>query len=825
MSARRNLASLLDDLAADPARRAFTLRTPYRAFHWTAGRTRSVASGVSMRLGSLGVQPGDRVLLQGHSSPEWCAAFLGIVARGAVVVPLDVGWSPELVRGVARKVDARAAVIGMGRAESLGAAGPPIIHLEQLASWHGSLEEIPEPHRADSEDTAEIVFTSGTTSAPRGVELSHANLLAGVERIERGFRKREWYLRPLLPMRLMCTVPLSHLFGQSLGVLIPVVMKSTAVFPSSLQPGRLLRAIRAEGPLALIAVPRTLATLRDAVLRRLDRDGRRERFEGGRARTASARVWSRIWATRELRRILGWRTWALVVGGAALDPDVEDFWSGCGFAVIEGYGMTEAAPIIAVRNPLDGPRRTLGRAVGGVEVRLADDGELWVRGPNVMKGYHGDPDATDLVLRDGWLRTGDIAERDEDGRLYFRGRKKDVIVTANGMNVFPSDVEGVVREVVAVRDVVVFGVAGPEGDEVSAAVVPAGRELDPQRARTRANERLEPHQRLRRIVVWDGADFPRTATGKVRRGEVAEAIARGHRRTTAGESSASRVVQAFERIRADGLEPGHLDSLDSLETIELIGLIEEEYGVTVDDREVQGPITVAQIERLVGGGDPPAVRIVMPRWGRRALARWIRRVLQLVLVPPLFGMFVRLSVEGREHLDGLHGATLLAANHTSVFDVPAILMALPGRFRRRLCPAMATETVPSMLYALAVLTFNAYPLPQGRAFRPSLEYTGELLDHALLPLVFPEGRMSPTGRMGPFKSGIGLLAIETRARIVPVRVEGLRAILPPGSRWPRRGTARVVFGKPIDAAPGTDRSAQSVSQTIEAAVRALGIGG
>ena len=791
------------------------------------------------------------MLLQGPNSPEWCAAFLGIVARGAVAVPVDAASSTEFSFRVAEQVSARAACLSAGLAAALRERLPEIVLLETLtppARPDSSLT----PYRASPEETAEIVFTSGTTARPRGVELSHANLLSALERIERGFRKRQWFLRPLLPFRFLCLVPLSHLFGQSLGLILPILMRSTGLFVSTLQPVRVIRAIRSERPLAVISVPRTLSSLRDALARELERRGRLARFEQAFQRAAGRRAWRRIWATRDLRSVLGWRTWALVVGGAPLEPELESFWAGSGFAVIQGYGMTEAAPIIAVHNPLDGRLHSLGRPVGGLEVRLAEDGEILVRGPNVMKGYYGDPETTREAIRKGWLRTGDLAERDQEGRLYFKGRKKDVIITPGGMNVFPSDVERVLQSITGVREALVFGLTGPAGAEVHAAILVTSPPPDPDEVRAQANDRLLSHQRLRRVVLWEGVDFPRTSTGKVRRGEVIGAVKLAAHRpktddTSPGLMAASRVAGILQQVRSDlvsGLDPRARLSqdlgLESLEMVELLSLLEEEYGVSVDDREVRPSLTVGELEQLVSGEGRRSLNLQMPRWSRRLPVRWLRSALGLVLVRPLFRFFVRLRVEGLERVEGVDPPCLFVANHTSNLDAPAVLMAVPPKLRRRLSPAMAIETLPehfepegkplfgrfrsAFFYNLAVLIFNAYPLPQTRGFRPSLEYTGELMDAGSCPLLFPEGRMTRTGEMLHFKSGIGLLAMETRARVLPVHIEGLGRILPPGGRWPRRGRARLVFGEPFDPLEGLEggaRDATVITGRIEAAVRGL----
>lgn len=853
--ARPNLVSLLDDPSARPDAPAFARRTPYRRFCWTLEETRTAALAFAARLQEGGIDPGDRVLLQGPDSPEWVAAFFGIAAAGAVAVPLDVSSPKELVRKIAGKTEARIAVLSAGEASALEGTVSRVEFLDALGKLRNHPGPLPSPYRAAPEETAEIVFTSGTTTEPKGVELTHANLLTTLAGIEAGFRKREIYLRPLLPMRILCLVPLSHLFGQSLGIFVPILMRSTGVFSSTLSPARLLGLIRAERPLAIVTVPRILAGLKDALLREIDARGATDGFRRSFDRSQGKGVLRRILATRQVRTSLGWRSHAFVVGGAALDGDLEAFWTRCGFAVIQGYGMTEAAPIIAVHNPLDGGEPTLGRALGHLDVRLAEDGEVLVRGPNVMKGYYRDPEATREAIQDGWLRTGDLAEQDTEGRLYFKGRKKDLIVLPGGLNVHPSDVETALLSVKGVREAVVFAGRGDAGDEVHAAILTTPDGVSPEHARDDANAELLPYQRIRRLVVWDGSEFPRTPTGKIRRGEVAAAarflqsLAEGKEPgATAASATTGRVAAALACVRRDlgaGQDPGaRLEEdlgLDSLDVVELLSLLEEEHDVTIPDGVVQQSLTVLELERLLGeeGREHRARAIPMPRWSRRWPFRLLRTFLRPFLLRPLFSVFVDLQVEGRERVRAADGPFLVVANHTSALDAAAVLFALPRELRGRLAPAMATEVLPDhfdpegkplsarlrslALYGVAAGMFGAYPFPQTRGFRPSLEYTGELIDAGFSPLVFPEGRMTRTGRMLPFKSGIGLLATETRVSILPVHLEGLGEILPPDGRWPRkRGRARVRIGSPLP--PDDDRlsNPQSATRAIEAAVRELG---
>jgi len=852
---RPNLVSLLDDPLPGDAP-AFVCKTPYRRFSWSLSEIRTAALAFAARLREAGVGPGERVLLQGPDSPEWVAAFFGIAAAGAVIVPLDPSSTAEFAAKVARKTEARVAVVSARESGSLQGVCASVDPLEALGGLRRLRAPLPPPHRAAPEDTAEIVFTSGTTAQPKGVELTHANLLTSLAGIEAGFRKREALLRPLLPMRFLCLVPLSHLFGQSLGIFVPILMRSTAVFSSTLTPARLLALVRSEKPLAIITVPRVLAGLRAAVLREIEARGAKDAFRRSFERSHEHGLLRRILATRQVRASLGWRTHVLVVGGAALEAEIEDFWSRCGFALIQGYGMTEAAPIIAVHNPLDRKARTLGRALGHLEVRLAEDGEVLVRGPNVMKGYYRDPEATHEAIQNGWLRTGDLAEQDAEGRLYFKGRKKDVIVLAGGLNVHPSDVESVLASLPGIRDAVVFAGRGGSGDEVHAAILAGPEEVDAERVRRDANERLLPHQRIRRLLLWGDPDFPRTSTGKIRRGEVAAAARileslpdRGASRVAAPSAAFSRVAAALSRFRQDrgnGQDPSaRLQEdlgLDSLDVVELLSLLEEEHDVAFPDEALRQGLTVSGLERLLGEQEREhgtRAEIPMPRWSRRWPLRLLRSFLRPLLLRPLFWLYVGLDVEGRERARAEDGPFLVVANHTSVLDAAAILFALPRELRGRLAPAMAAEALPARfdpagksawsrlsalaLYGIAAGAFCAYPFPQTRGFRPSLEYTGELIDAGFSPLVFPEGRMTRTGGMTPFKAGIGLLATETRVAVLPVHLDGLAEILPPASHWPRkRGRARVRIGSPLLPDQTLVSDPQSATRAIEKAVRDLG---
>ncbi len=547
----------------------------------------------------------------------------------------------------------------------------------------------------------------------------------------------------------------------------------------------------------------------------------------------------------------GAKFWCFVVGAAPLDPALEEFWGRLGFLVIQGYGLTETAPIVSLNHPFSASRGSVGKAMPGTEVRIAPDGEILVRGDNVTRGYYGDERASAEAFEDGWLHTGDVGELDAQGRLFVRGRKKEMIVTPEGLNVFPEDVERVVDDLPGVRESAVVGLARGGEERVHAVIVlePGAGVDEVVRA---ANERLADHQRIRGALAWPGGELPRTeGTRKLKRGEI-------RRWAETGQAPGSRGSGVQPNSMADGVESilarfaagrtvGRGTTLNelglsSLDRVELMVALEERFGTTLDEGRLAGARTVGDVQALVmappaGGAEEASDRWEMPAWNRRRAARWFRNASLATWVLPIARLFAFIRVEGLEHLGSVDGSPVVfAANHQSHMDTPAILAALPPRWRRRVAVAMAKEFFSahfhpeghtaleragkSLLYALAALFFNAFPLPQREAgARRTLRYIGELLGEGWSLLIFPEGERFDTGRMGGFRAGIGMIASRLAVPVVPVRLEGLDRVLHKSWRFPRPGRVRVVFGAPLRLG-GEDYA--ELARTVERAVRQLG---
>jgi len=509
-----------------------------------------------------------------------------------------------------------------------------------------------------------------------------------------------------------------------------------------------------------------------------------------------------------------------------------------GFAVIQGYGLTETAPIVTLNHPFKTSKGSVGTPIAGVELRIAEDGEILVRGENVTSGYYGD--AEGALAADGWLHTGDIGARDEQGRVFIKGRKKEMIVTPDGLNVFPEDVERVVDAQPGVRESAVVGVTEGAQERVHAVVaLEDGADLD---AVIRgANAALQDHQRIRTASPWTTGSLPRTeGTRKLRRAAIREWVATGARPVTAATgNSVESLLERFTHGRqvAEGTTIDEL-GLSSLERVELMVALEDTFQVRFDEARFAQAASVAQLKELVAAkpeSDTVEQPVDFPSWNRRRLVWLLRRLSQAIWILPLARVFAHARVEGLEHVEGLHGPVVFASNHQSHFDVPVILAALPGHVRARVAPAMAKEFFKahffpagqpwrarlsnSLNYYLAAFFFNAFPLPQREAgARQTLKYIGELTGGGWSVLIFPEGMRSTTGDIKPFRGGIGMIGSRLDVPVVPVRIDDVDRILPTGSSFARPGPVRVAFGAPL-VLRGDDYA--NLAEQVESAVRAL----
>ena len=829
----------LIDLVAEGARTfdtrpALLIRPTFRTRIWRYRDLGTVVPRAAKALVDAGLKPGDRVILWAVNRPEWGIGFFAVAHAGGISVPLDARHTKEFASKVAAQTEATMVLASRQTADGANSLGLPIVWIESLPDHARRADPLPAaPVRPD--DLAEIVFTSGTTGDPKGAMISHGNLLACATSMAEVF--------PIGPNeRLLSVLPLSHLYEQVIGLITPLLGGASVAYPVSRQPAVLVRAFKSFGVTTLLIVPQGLRLLDRTIERRVEEAGRTTLFR--RLHTV-ARV-----LPRPIRRLLfypvisrfGGKLKTIGVGASALDVELGQRWIDMGIDVLQGYGATEMSPVVSFTRPSANCLGTVGQAIPRVEIQIADDGEILARGPNRFQGYWRNPEATAAVIdAEGWYHTGDLGSLSSDGFLTMHGRKKDMLALPDGQKVYPEDVEAVLATDARVRESAVVG--WPPGPDLKVHAVLLLDDPTQAEAIVRdANARLGAHQQIRGHTVWPDADFPRTHTLKVRKhevvtrltalagadGDAAPAADESGRIAHTGESDVDPLVALIAQIAE--LQPAAIAptarlssdlNLDSLQRVELLGVIEEELGAYIDDDALDPEATVADLETMVEAARGAKRETGIYGWPLNPAVRAVGLGFQVAIMQPLVRVFYDVKTTGVEHLEDLEGPVLFIPNHCLHTDNAIVLSRIPVGWRWKLSAAAAADTIYAnpVRGTLASVLANAFPLRREGGVRHSLELLGARLDRGFNILIYPEGKLTLGGPMQPFKPGVGLIAIEGAAPIVPMKIHihRMSRLDAKGSPW--RGNVELVFGKPIrfDA----DSDPVTVTTHLEEAVRAL----
>ncbi len=838
---------------------AYRQRRGYRTESFTYADVLDLSSGFASKLAPRGIVKGDRVMLWGENSVQWVAVFFGCALSGVIVVPMDDGASEDFALRVFNQVEAKLMVGSRRHVHDCAGAAVSIATMALEDLTRTSEPVVPSSVPLSRDDILQIVFTSGTTAEPKGVVITHGNVLVNIAPLEREMRGYMKYERLVHPLRFLNLLPLSHVFGQFLGMFLPPLLGATVIFQDELKPSEVVNTIHRERVSVLVSVPRVLQSLKRKIERDLEDEGELDNFRK-RCRTSQGKhfLW-RWWIFRALRRRFGWKFWAFISGGAALDSDTEEFWDRLGYAAIQGYGLTETTSLISVNHPFRLGKGSIGKVLPGREVKLAADGEILVRGSGVASGYWGktgthkvsdgktsDEHMSDAHISDdqGWYRTGDLGTLDAAGNLYFKGRKKDVIVTPGGTNVYPDDLEATLRRQPEVKDCVVVGI-DREGNAEPCAVVILRRESDLAAVVERANRSLADYQRMTMWMPWPDEEFPRTSTQKPRRNLIRDAAQAQllQSRPQTGTRDHGPLSDLIARVsgRPVGVlrDNANLDSdlgLSSLDRVELLSALEDRYQLDLSETRFSAVKTVGDLDRMLRGESAPSTGYHYPAWTLHWPATWLRLLVQYLLLRPAIILLGWPRIEGREHLRGVKGPLLVVSNHVGDVDGGFILTALPARFRHRLATATGGEALEAlrtpppgrniflriydrMQWVFGVSLLNLFPLPREAGFRRSFAYAGEAVDRGYSVLVFPEGRHTTDGKMNPFRAGIGLLAANLGIPVLPMRIDGLFELKQAGKKFAAPWKIRVRIGEPRTFPP--DMEPEKITAELQRAVELL----
>ncbi|HUG07181.1 MAG TPA: AMP-binding protein [Candidatus Limnocylindria bacterium] len=841
----------LNDILEESARRfgskdALMIRPGFRTRAWSYRDLNDVVPRVARYLSDSGMKQGDLVLIWGVNRPEYVIAFLAALRLGAILVPLEANYAAEFARKIAERTRASGAIVSsqtLARAETLGLPLYEMERLPDLARESAPLEKA----AVKGDDLAEVVFTSGTTGDPKGAMLTHRNILSNAVAATQIF--------PIGPkQRLLSFLPLSHMFEQLAGFFAVLLSGASVIYPTSRQPAVVRRTFKERKVSMVLITPAVVKSLMLAIERSAEAQGKKELFAKLRRVARRLPMALRRVVFISVHRQFGGRFRYIVSGGAALDPALGESWRELGIDVLQGYGTTECSPALTFNRVDQNRLGSVGTPLPGVEVKVAEDGEVLARGPNVFKGYWENEEATRAVLdKEGWYHTGDLGEFDGDGFLWLRGRKKDMIVLADGTNVYPEDIENALAadpriEALAtpLRPAIatVVGLQRP-GEDVQVHAVFLVKDKEQVAAIVRdTNVKLSGSQQIRGWTIWPEEEFPTTPTQKVKKRFVVDHLLTMGRveqaRAATGEQAETRALTEVERVisQVAGLAPGAVHpgatlsadlGLDSLGRVDLLGAIEEELGAYIDETALEPNATVAELERMVAAARDVKRDTGIYGWPLSPLVRSFGLLLQQTLIYPLVHIFYKVKVTGKERLVGLRGPVLFAPNHSLHWDNGIILMAIPLSWRWKLAVAAAADDVfgNRLNGIFSSVLANAFPLAREGSIRRSLELLGARLDRKFSVLIYPEGKLTIGGPTQPFKSGTGLIAVEGATPVVPMKLkirkvsvlDHLDRTWEPHRANGWRGDVEVVFGDPIYFHAGTP--AAEATAKIQSAVEAL----
>ncbi|MES2971128.1 MAG: AMP-binding protein [Patescibacteria group bacterium] len=783
-----------------------TFKHSYREFHQDILRTATL-------LENAGLSKGDKLIIWGYNSPQWGTVFLAAALKGVIVVPIDFLATGDFVGKIQQQIKAK--LIFHSEFKLLPKLGVKDLVIEHLNHYIQDLDVYKKRALVNPADILEIVYTSGTTGDPKGVIITHGNLISNVVAIKK--------VVDVSPSQTFLSVlPMSHLFEQNPGFLAPLSAGCTVVYMRGLRPNLIFKVLAEERITNIVLVPRLLKLFETSIRREVEAKGKTHTFE---------KILN-LNAPRSLKKVLfkpvhkkfGKHFGYFICGGAPLSDDLQKFWFGLGFRIVQGYGLTECSPVLTV-NPLEtSVVGSVGKPIPGVKLSLNKVGEVLAKGTNITQGYFQKPQQTKELFEQGWMNTGDIGNLDNNGYLFLKGRKKDVIVTAAGMNVYPEDVETALMRQKGVRDVCVVGLPSSQGEQVHAEILPLDPKLDIKKVVTAANLDLNESQRITSYGKWAKEDFPRTTTMKIKKPLVLAEVTGNQAKlsTPPPADSASKLHSLIARVcdvDVSEVKPTSTLALDlhltSVNRIELVAFIEQEFNIDIKEDDINATTTVKELEDIVKKRAKVHESNIFRRWLLSSPLRIIRGGFNLILADNLLRVFVRRRVIGRENLKNLNGPVIFIANHVGYFDAPAIIMSLPWSIRQRIAPAAWKEYFENegqsfsqnkflrrlqlnFYYAYASVMVNAYPFPKNTGFKNSLAYTGELLDKKWHILFFPEGEHSPSGELQPFRSGIGWIVNEMKVPIIPIKHSGFENIMAGDAiQFPRSGKVTIKFGKPV----------------------------
>jgi len=777
-----------------------------------------------------------KVAIYSENRVEWFFAFYAAIQNSCIGVPVDFLASAEDVGYILNDCQPELVFISEGMREAYGKAekickykpevivfeNHPPVHDQEASAWIGP---------DDNETTAVIIYTSGTTGSPKGVMLSYTNLLANIRAV---VEAKIYHAES----QVLVLLPLHHVFPLVGSMMVTFYSGGTTVVCPSMLSTDLMKTLADNAVTVFLGVPRLYELIYRGLMTKINKSLLAKTFLKLVYATKSRKLGKTLF--KKVHDGLGGHLDFMIAGGAALNKEVGTFFYAIGFDILEGFGMTEAAPMITFPRPGRVKIGSTGQALPGMTVEIRD-GEIVAKGPNVMLGYYNRPDETAEVLKDGWLYTGDLGRFDDEGFLYITGRKKEIIVLPNGKNINPVELEQKLEFYSkAIKEAGIF----MHKEMLHAAIVPEYNFLTDngitdlnQYFRDEViapfNAELSSYKRIMRFTLVKN-DLPRTRLSKLQRFKLEELIedTESKKSTSAEPVTAEYLaVKSFIESQVDmDISPDdHLVfdiAMDSMGKMGLIDFIEQKFGIKFDEEQLLKFPSIAKIAEYIGanklfhkeesgswsGNLKESEPIELPR--SSFLYHFI-----ISSVRGFFGLFYKFKVTGMENIP--EGPCFIAPNHQTKLDPFLVLSCLDKKTLKETYSYAKKDHVKSKLRQWAARRTNVIVMDLAKDLKESIHKMAEVVKLGKKILIFPEGTRTRTGDMGDFKKTYAILSAELNIPILPVAISGAYEAMSSGKKKIKSGSKIIVeFLPPVEPAGMTPEELNAIirdriAETVE----------
>lgn len=759
------------------------------------------------------LKPGEHVVIFSENRPGWVFAFYAVWGRQGIAIPVDFMASVSEVAYILK--DSSPVVVFCSSAkqtmmvEAIALAGikTEMIIIDDLEGPGNNQTDVKPMPQPGQDDTAVIIYTSGTTGSPKGVMLTFLNLITNIKAVSEFIP----IYRP--DSKVMVLLPLHHIFPLMGTMVIPLYLGGTIAISPSMASEDIMATLRNNAITIIIGVPRLYAAIRKGIMDKVKKSAVARMLFGIAGKVNSKKFSRKIFNT--VHQKLGGSVEFLVSGGAALDTEVGRDFQVLGFEVLEGFGMTEAAPMITFTQPGRVKIGSPGEVMNQTKVRI-DDGEILASGPNIMKGYFNRPEETAEVLQDGWLYTGDLGYFDKDGFLFITGRKKEIIILSNGKNVNPSEIESKLLEFPLVKDCGVFF-----RDDMLQVVIVPNPDLTPadNHADTEAkfrkevieplNNSVSPYKKLMRFFITQ-EELPRTRLGKLQRFRLSDLAVEQQEDTSQiiSVSPEFRLIAAYlESEKGRKVRPHHhleMDlGMDSLDKVGFQAWLQQNFGVSIEPVSMTdfGDVLklsdyVAEHKTRIEDGRINWTDIIREKVNLKLPGNWVTGRWLLYSFRIFFHLYFRYRVKGNENIP--EGPFILAPNHQSSFDGIFVAAYLTNQQMQRTYFYAKEKHIRRRWLKFLASRNNIIIVDLNKDLKESIQKMAEVLKQNRSLIIFPEGTRTLTGELGEFKKTFAILSSELNIPIVPVSIAGAFKALPKGSHFPRPWTKiEIDFLKPV----------------------------